>query len=159
MPLMTRRSSPRGCARAAVAEEVGLIANLRRINQTVRSAGLKVFIVPHRRWEAGDYECWCHPNPTQLGIMKRHSFARGEWEDAMAIVRVMQETLAQSPNLPNAGSHTDDGHPCCDRRRLILALSPVWPPLLRMTDLERRDFEQLLALVAVARPVPSRGKE
>jgi nicotinamidase-related amidase len=62
-----------------VAEEVGLIENLKRINQAVRSAGMKVFIVPHRRWEPGDYNCWCHPNPTQIGIMKRHSFARGEW--------------------------------------------------------------------------------
>jgi nicotinamidase-related amidase len=63
----------------AVAEEVGLLDNLRTINRAVRSAGLKVFIVPHRRWEPGDYECWCHPNPTQLAIMKRHSFARGQW--------------------------------------------------------------------------------
>jgi nicotinamidase-related amidase len=63
----------------AVAEEVGLIENLRSIDQAVRSADIRVFIVPHRRWEAGDYECWCHPNPTQIAIMKRHSFARGEW--------------------------------------------------------------------------------
>jgi nicotinamidase-related amidase len=63
----------------AVAEEVGLLDNLRTINQAVRSAGMKIFIVPHRRWEPGDYECWCHPNPTQLAIMKRHSFARGQW--------------------------------------------------------------------------------
>jgi nicotinamidase-related amidase len=63
----------------AVAEEVSLLDNLRRINEAVRRAGLKVFIVPHRRWEPGDYECWRHPNPTQRAIMKRHSFARGEW--------------------------------------------------------------------------------
>jgi nicotinamidase-related amidase len=63
----------------AVAEEVSLLDNLRRINEAVRRAGLKVFIVPHRRWEPGDYEGWCHPNPTQRAIMKRHSFARGEW--------------------------------------------------------------------------------
>jgi len=63
----------------AIAEEVGLIANLKSIDRAVRSAGMRVFIVPHRRWEPGDYESWCHPNPTQLGIMKRHSFARGEW--------------------------------------------------------------------------------
>jgi nicotinamidase-related amidase len=62
-----------------VAEEVDLIMNLKRVDGAVRMAGLKVFIVPHRRWEPGDYKCWCHPNPTQRGIMKRHSFARGEW--------------------------------------------------------------------------------
>ncbi len=38
-----------------------------------------MFIAPHRRWEPGDYEDWSHPNPTQTGIMSRHSFARGEW--------------------------------------------------------------------------------
>jgi nicotinamidase-related amidase len=63
----------------AVAEEVGLVDNLKAISQAVRSAGMRVFMVPHRRWESGDYESWCHPNPTQLAIMKRHSFARGEW--------------------------------------------------------------------------------
>ncbi|MCI0431076.1 MAG: cysteine hydrolase [Rhodospirillales bacterium] len=62
-----------------MAEEVGLIANLKTIDWAVRSAGMRVFFVPHRRWEPGDYEHWCHPNPTQIGIMKRHSFARGEW--------------------------------------------------------------------------------
>lgn len=62
-----------------VAEEIDLIVNLKRVDGAVRKAGVKVFIVPHRRWEPGDYECWCHPNPTQRAIMKRHSFARGEW--------------------------------------------------------------------------------
>jgi nicotinamidase-related amidase len=63
----------------AVAEEIGLIDNLKSINHAVRQAGIRVFIVPHRRWEPGDYESWRHPNPTQLSIMERHSFARGEW--------------------------------------------------------------------------------
>jgi nicotinamidase-related amidase len=62
-----------------VAGEVGLLANLRAVLAAVRGAGIQVVIVPHRRWEPGDYESWQHPNPTQLAIMKRHSFARGEW--------------------------------------------------------------------------------
>jgi nicotinamidase-related amidase len=62
-----------------VATEVGLLDNLKAITAAVRQAGVQVFIVPHRRWEPGDYECWCHPSPTQRAIMKRHSFARGEW--------------------------------------------------------------------------------
>jgi nicotinamidase-related amidase len=62
-----------------IAEEVGLIENLKAVDQAVRSAGIKVFIVPHRRWEQGDYEDWDHPNPSQIAIMSRHSFARGEW--------------------------------------------------------------------------------
>lgn len=63
----------------AVAEAVNLLDNLRRISKAVRAAGIQVAIVPHRRWEPGDYEDWDHPNPTQRAIMERHSFARGEW--------------------------------------------------------------------------------
>jgi nicotinamidase-related amidase len=63
----------------AVADEVGLLDNLRRLDGAVRAAGIQVVIVPHRRWEPGDYEDWDHPNPTQRQIMQRHSFARGEW--------------------------------------------------------------------------------
>lgn len=63
----------------AVAEEVGLLDNLRAIVAAVRAAGIRMFIAPHRRWEPGDYESWSHPNPTQQGIMQRHTFARGEW--------------------------------------------------------------------------------
>jgi nicotinamidase-related amidase len=62
-----------------VAEEVGLLDNLRLIDKASRAAGLKVFIVPHHRWEAGDYEGWRHPSPSQKLAMQRHSFARGEW--------------------------------------------------------------------------------
>jgi nicotinamidase-related amidase len=63
----------------AVAEEVGLLHNLRVVMAAVRSAGIQVFIVPHRRWEPGDYDHWRFPNPTQRIIQQRHSFARGEW--------------------------------------------------------------------------------
>jgi nicotinamidase-related amidase len=63
----------------AVADEVGLLDNLRALDAAVRAAGVPVFFVPHRRWEAGDYEHWDHPTPTQRLIMQRHHFARGEW--------------------------------------------------------------------------------
>lgn len=63
----------------AVADENGLLDNLRRVSGAVRAAGIQVVIVPHRRWEPGDYEDWNQPNPTQRAIMHRHSFARGEW--------------------------------------------------------------------------------
>lgn len=62
-----------------IADEVGLLENLRRLDGAVRAAGIQVAIVPHRRWESGDYEHWDHPNPTQQKIMKHHHFARGEW--------------------------------------------------------------------------------
>jgi len=62
-----------------VAENVDLLNNLRAIVAAMRRADIRIFIVPHRRWEPGDYEDWRNPNPTQRAIMKRHTFARGEW--------------------------------------------------------------------------------
>jgi nicotinamidase-related amidase len=62
-----------------VAEEVGLLENLRKVNNAMRDAGMQVFIVPHRRWQPGDYEKWSHPNPTQRMVMHGHTFAKGSW--------------------------------------------------------------------------------
>jgi nicotinamidase-related amidase len=62
-----------------IADEVGLLDNLRRLDGAIRAAGIQVAIAPHRRWEPGDYEDWDHPNPTQQRIMHQHQFARGEW--------------------------------------------------------------------------------
>ncbi|MFB4278077.1 MULTISPECIES: cysteine hydrolase [unclassified Nonomuraea] len=64
---------------ASVAQQVGLLDHLRSVIASAREAGVRVMIVPHRRWEPGDYETWDHPNPTQRAIMERHSFARGTW--------------------------------------------------------------------------------
>lgn len=62
-----------------VADEVGLLANLRKVDSAMRAAGIQVVFVPHRRWEHGDYEDWAYPSPSQERIMKIHHFARGEW--------------------------------------------------------------------------------
>ncbi|POX58140.1 isochorismatase [Streptomyces sp. Ru62] len=65
-----------------IAREVGLLDHLRSVVASAREHGVRVVFVPHRRWEPGDYETWDHPNPTQLGIMERRSFARGTWGGA-----------------------------------------------------------------------------
>jgi nicotinamidase-related amidase len=62
-----------------VAEEVDLLNNLRTVVAAIRGAGVQVFIVPHRRWEPGDYEDWDHPNPYQVESGRRQVFARGSW--------------------------------------------------------------------------------
>jgi nicotinamidase-related amidase len=62
-----------------VADENGLLDNLRAIHAAARAAGVRIFIVPHRRWEEGDYESWQHINPTQRRIMSTHVFAKGTW--------------------------------------------------------------------------------
>jgi nicotinamidase-related amidase len=63
----------------AVAQEVNLLDNLRAIDRAVRAAGVQRIVVPHRRWQEGDYGCWCHPSPTQRLLMTRKTFAKGTW--------------------------------------------------------------------------------
>jgi nicotinamidase-related amidase len=63
----------------AIAAEENLLEHLRQIVTAVRAAKIPVFIVPHHRWEQGDYEDWDHPSPYQLGGAKRQTFAKGSW--------------------------------------------------------------------------------
>jgi len=62
-----------------VAEQVGLIDNLKAVVKTVREKSIRVFIVPHHRWEPGDYVKWRHPTPYQLASAERQTFAKGTW--------------------------------------------------------------------------------
>jgi hypothetical protein len=66
-----------------VAEEVGLLDHLRAVVVGARSVGVKIFIVPHRRWEPGDYEGSYHVNPSQRQVQQLQPFAKdtrgGEW--------------------------------------------------------------------------------
>ena len=62
-----------------VAEQVGLIDNLKAVVKTVREKSIQVFIVPRHRWEPGDYERWRHANPSQIAVGKRQTFAKGTW--------------------------------------------------------------------------------
>ncbi len=62
-----------------IAEEVGLLENLRNINRAARGAGVQVIFVPHVKWEPGKYECLRHPNPSHHLIMELHPFTKGEW--------------------------------------------------------------------------------
>jgi len=62
-----------------VANDVGLLDNLRTITAAVRKAGIQIFIVPHRRWEPGDYEAWDHPTPYQIASGEAQAFAKGTW--------------------------------------------------------------------------------
>jgi hypothetical protein len=62
-----------------VAEQVGLIDNLKAITTASRAAGIQVFVVPHRRWEPGNYESWRHPSPYQVASGEMQMFAKGSW--------------------------------------------------------------------------------
>lgn len=62
-----------------VAEEVHLLEHLRVIVAAARKAGIRIFFVPHRRWQPGDYEGFRHPTHTQLRTARRQGFAKGTW--------------------------------------------------------------------------------
>jgi nicotinamidase-related amidase len=62
-----------------VADDVRLLDNLRDAVAAARKASIRVFFVPHRRWQPGDYDGWDHPNPTQRAVQQRHTFAKGTW--------------------------------------------------------------------------------
>lgn len=61
------------------AQSVNLLSNLRAAVAAARAAGIKVYHVPHHRWEPGDYTDWKYPTPYQLGAGERQAFARGTW--------------------------------------------------------------------------------
>src|SRR5580700_2672571 len=62
-----------------VAEEVNLLTNLKSIVDAARQSGVRIFIVPHHRWEPGDYIHWKHATPRQLAGAKNQTFAKGTW--------------------------------------------------------------------------------
>lgn len=64
---------------AAVAQEVRLLDNLRRIVSAARAAGFPVFVVPHHRFVPGDFSGWQRVTPYQLGAARVEPFAKGTW--------------------------------------------------------------------------------
>jgi nicotinamidase-related amidase len=62
-----------------VAEEVNLLTNLKSIVDAARQSGVRIFIVPHHRWEPGDYTHWKHATPRQLAGAENQIFAKGTW--------------------------------------------------------------------------------
>ena len=62
-----------------VAEEVNLLSNLKSIVDAARQAGVRIFIVPHHRWEPGDYEHWKYPHARQLKGAEIRVFEKGGW--------------------------------------------------------------------------------
>jgi nicotinamidase-related amidase len=62
-----------------VAEEVGLLDNLRAIQGAARAAGVRIFIVPHRQWEEANYEGWQNPTDAQRWSQAHHFCAKGTW--------------------------------------------------------------------------------
>lgn len=62
-----------------VAAAVNCVPNMRRILQTSRALGLRVFFVPHHRWRDGDYATWKYLAPVQERANNRKTFEYGTW--------------------------------------------------------------------------------
>ena len=62
-----------------VAEEVKLLDHLREVVSIARTRGLKIFFVPHHRWESGDYVAFDNPSPYQLAGANAQIFAKDSW--------------------------------------------------------------------------------
>jgi ureidoacrylate peracid hydrolase len=62
-----------------VAEGVNCVPNMRRLLQTSRTLGLRIFFVPHHRWRDGDYATWKNLAPVQERANNRKTFQYGTW--------------------------------------------------------------------------------
>jgi nicotinamidase-related amidase len=62
-----------------VVEANGCISHMIETLQAARSAGLRIFYVPHHRWRPGDYETWKYWAPIQEDAARSRVFADGTW--------------------------------------------------------------------------------
>jgi nicotinamidase-related amidase len=63
----------------AIAEEVKLLDHLRALVAAAREKGIRIYFVPHHRYEPGDYVEWLNATPYQLAGAERQVFAKGSW--------------------------------------------------------------------------------
>jgi nicotinamidase-related amidase len=61
------------------AEGVHCVANMIKVLEASRAAGLRVFIAPHHRWREGDDTTWKYIAPIQASGARRQVFADGTW--------------------------------------------------------------------------------
>src|SRR5208282_1045797 len=47
--------------------------------KVARDKRFKIHVVPHHRWQSGDYVKWDHPTPYQLAGAEHENFAKGTW--------------------------------------------------------------------------------
>jgi nicotinamidase-related amidase len=62
-----------------IAEEVKLLDHLREIVTIARTKGIRIFFVPHHRYQPGDLDGWSHPSPYQKASADRLVFAKDTW--------------------------------------------------------------------------------
>ncbi|RXT47800.1 cysteine hydrolase [Bradyrhizobium betae] len=63
----------------ATADASGMFGNLRALLPKIRAAGIQVFIVPHHRSHAHDFDNWQHINMFQKAGLPTKAFEVGTW--------------------------------------------------------------------------------
>ena len=61
------------------ADACGMFDNLRKIIPAARAARIQLFIVPHHRPHAHDFDGWQHMTPFQKAGVPMKAFERGTW--------------------------------------------------------------------------------
>ena len=59
--------------------EVNLVANLRRLLEGCRTAGVRVFYALHHQSEPGDFDRWKAPSKSNMAMRDLGMFAKGSW--------------------------------------------------------------------------------
>ena len=62
-----------------VADENDCVANMHRVLESARRAGLRVFYALHHRYRPGDYESWKFMAPIQRAAWQGKAFEDGTW--------------------------------------------------------------------------------
>lgn len=62
-----------------VAEANACVPHMVAVLNAARSAGLRIFFVPHRRYRPGDYESWTYIAPVQQAAFSRKTFEFATW--------------------------------------------------------------------------------
>jgi ureidoacrylate peracid hydrolase len=62
-----------------VVEANGCVSHMIEVLRAARSAGVRIFFSPHRRWRPGDYETWKFWAPIQEAAARSRVFADGSW--------------------------------------------------------------------------------
>jgi hypothetical protein len=68
-----------------VAEPLETNRHLRELVAAARSAGIRMFIAPHRRWRPGDFEAWQRLSGPHIGIRDGRVFELGTWGGEFAM--------------------------------------------------------------------------
>jgi ureidoacrylate peracid hydrolase len=92
-----------------VVEANQCIPHMLQMLTAARSAGLRIFFVPHHRWRPGDYETWTFLAPTQEDAARSRVFANGTWGGTFPEEFTPQpgETVAQEHWCSSGFGNTD----------------------------------------------------